>query len=75
MSTALLILERLTDYSVAVMNWEMPGLTAAFIFWGAVGSSVFLGVAIAWIVNAIVYSIPAFVVLGLFTALKAFATR
>jgi hypothetical protein len=62
-STVLLVTEQLTDQSIAVMAWEMPGIAAAFLFWGAVGSSVVLGVAIAWAVNAIVYGAPAFVVL------------
>jgi hypothetical protein len=62
-STVLLVMEQLTDHSIAVMAWEMPGISAAYLFWGAVGSSVFLGVAIAWTVNAIVYGAAAFVVL------------
>ena len=62
-STVLLVMEQLTDQSIAVMAWEMPGISAAYLFWGALGSSVFLGVAIAWAVNAIVYGAPAFVVL------------
>jgi hypothetical protein len=62
-STVLLVMEQLTDHSIAVMAWEMPGISAAYLFWGAVGSSVLLGVAIAWIVNAIVYGAAAFVVL------------
>jgi hypothetical protein len=62
-STVLLVMEQLTDQSIAVMAWEMPGIAAAYLFWGAVGSSVVLGVAIAWAVNAIVYGAPAFVVL------------
>jgi hypothetical protein len=62
-STVLLVMEQLTDQSIAVMAWEMPGISAAYLFWGAVGSSVFLGVAIAWAMNAIVYGAAAFVVL------------
>jgi hypothetical protein len=62
-STVLLVMEQLTDQSIAVMAWEMPGISAAYLFWGALGSSVLLGVAIAWAVNAIVYGAPAFVVL------------
>ncbi|MGY4332753.1 hypothetical protein ACVWWG_007170 [Bradyrhizobium sp. LB7.2] len=63
-STVLLVMEQLTDHSIAVMAWEMPGISAAYLFWGAVGGSVFfLGVAIAWAVNAIVYGAPVFVVL------------
>ncbi len=55
------------------MNWEMPGLTAAFIFWGSLSDSVLLGVVIAGIVNAVVYSLPAIALLGLFKALHALA--
>jgi hypothetical protein len=62
-STVLLVTEQLTDHSIAVMDWEMPGISTAYLFWGAVGSSVFLGVAIAWAVNAIVYGAAAFAVL------------
>jgi hypothetical protein len=62
-STVLLVMEQLTDQSIAVMAWEMPGISAAYLFWGALGSSVLLGVAIAWAVNAIVYGAPAFFVL------------
>ncbi|MGY4352136.1 hypothetical protein ACVWXM_008629 [Bradyrhizobium sp. GM7.3] len=62
-STVLLVMEQLTDYSTPVMAWEMPGISAAYLFWGAVGSSVFLGVAITWVVNAIVYGAVAFAVL------------
>jgi hypothetical protein len=62
-STVLLVTEQLTDQSIAVMAWEMPGISAAYLFWGALGSSVLLGVAIAWAVNSIVYGAPAFVVL------------
>jgi hypothetical protein len=54
-STALLIMETLTDHSLFWMGWEMPGITAAYLFWGAVGDSVSLGVAICWAVNAVVY--------------------
>ena len=62
-STVLLVMEQLTDYSITVMAWEMPGISAAYLISGAVGGSVFVGVAIAWAVNAIVYGAPAFVVL------------
>ncbi len=33
---------------------QVPGISAAYLFWGAVGSSVFVGVAISWFVNAVV---------------------
>jgi len=59
-STALLVMERLTDHSIFWMAWEMPGISAAYLFWGAVGDSVVMGVAICWAVNAIVYGTAAF---------------
>jgi hypothetical protein len=68
-STVLQVMELLTDYSLFWMGWEMPGISAAYLFWGAVGSSVFLGIAIAWVVNAIVYGTAAFGVLAGFKLL------
>ena len=64
-SMVLLVLEPLTDYSLLSLEW--PGITAAYLFWGAVGGSAFLGIAIAWAVNALTYGLGAFCVL---TALK-----
>lgn len=64
-STVLLAMESLTDYSLLSLEW--PGITAAYLFWGAVGGSVFLGIAIAWAVNALTYGLGGFCVL---TALK-----
>ncbi len=43
---------------------EFPGMAAAYLFWGAVGSSVFVGTVIGWAVNAVVYGLIAFAVLG-----------
>jgi hypothetical protein len=68
-STVLLVMEWLTDHSVSWLEWQMPGISAAYIFWGAVGDSVFLGVAIAWVVNAIAYGAAAFAVLTFFKLL------
>lgn len=65
-SAALLVLEPLTDY--ALLSLEMPGITAAYFFWGAVGSSPFLGIGIAWAVNALVYGLVAFAVLSVLGA-------
>jgi hypothetical protein len=60
-ATILLVIEPLTDYSL--LSPELPGITAAYLFWGVVGGSAFLGIAIAWVVNAIVYGAGAFAVL------------
>jgi hypothetical protein len=61
-SAALLILEPLTDY--ALLSLEEPGITAACLFWGITGGPAFAGIAIAWLVNALVYGLGAFVVLS-----------
>jgi hypothetical protein len=68
-STLLQVMELLTDYSIFWMGWEMPGISAAYLFWGAVGGSAFVGIAIAWVVNAIVYGTAAFAVLTVFKLL------
>jgi hypothetical protein len=62
-STALLVMEALTDHAIVWLAWQMPGINAAYLFWGAAGSSVLLGIAISWFVNAIVYGAAAFAVL------------
>ena len=43
---------------------ELPGMAAAFVFWGTVGNSVTMGTAIGWAVNAIVYGLVALVIIG-----------
>ena len=68
-STVLLVMESLTDHSIFWMGWEMPGISAAYLFWGAIGGSAFAGIAIAWVVNAIVYGAAAFGVLTVFKLL------
>jgi hypothetical protein len=68
-STVLQVMEWLTDHSLVWLDWQMPGIAAAYLFWGAVGSSVFAGVAVAWVVNAIVYGAAAFGVLAVFKLL------
>ena len=67
-STMLLVMEPLTDYSLLSLEW--PGITAAYLFWGAVGGDAFLGVVIAWAVNALTYGLGAFAILYIFSALK-----
>lgn len=69
-SAGLLVLEPLTDY--ALLSLEMPGITAAYLFWGAGGGSALPGIAIAWAVNAIIYGLGAFAIL---TALSAMMTK
>ena len=66
-SSALLVIEPLTDY--AFLSFEWPGIIAAYLFWGAVGSSPFLGVAIAWVANALTYGLGAFAILCVFSGL------
>ena len=68
-STVLQVMESLTDHSIFWMGWEMPGISAAVLFWGVAGGSVFLGIAIAWVVNAIVYGTAALGVLTVFKLL------
>jgi hypothetical protein len=69
-SAALLVLESQTGFSGVVMDWEWPGISAAYLFWGAVGGSASTGIAIAWLVNAIVYGAAAFAVLIVFNLMS-----
>jgi hypothetical protein len=62
-STALLVMEALTDHAIVWLAWQMPGINAADLFRGAVGGSVLLGIAICWLVNAAVYGAAGFAVL------------
>ena len=66
-SSVLIVIEPLTDYAFLSLEW--PGITAAYLFWGAVGSSPFLGVAIAWVVNALSYGLGAFAILSVLSGL------
>jgi hypothetical protein len=43
---------------------EFPGMGAAYLFWGAAGNSVIIGVAIGWAVNAVVYGLVALIIIG-----------
>ena len=60
-SALLLALEPLTDYAFLSLEW--PGVSAAYLFWGAVGGSAFAGIAISWLVNALCYGFGAFAIL------------
>jgi hypothetical protein len=44
---------------------ELPGMGAAYLFWGAVGNSAIVGTAIGWAVNAVVYGLVALAVLSI----------
>ncbi len=66
-SAVLLVLEPLTDY--ALLSWELPGISVAYLFWGAVGGSAFAGIAIAWAVNALIYGLGAFAILSVLGAM------
>lgn len=68
-ATLLLVMETLTDESIFWMGWAMPGISAAVLFWGVVGGSAAVGIAIAWAVNAIVYGAAAFGLLTVFNLL------
>ncbi len=67
-SLALLLLEQPTDF--AWLSLEMPGITAAYYVWGATGGSSFAGIAICWLVNALLYGLFAFAVLVAVSAIR-----
>ncbi len=69
-SLTLIVLEPLTGY--ALLSLEMPGISAAYLFWGSTGGSPFAGIAIAWAVNALIYGLGA---LGILTVLRSFAAN
>ena len=66
-SSALLLGDTLTGGGW--LGMQMPGIGAAYLFWGAVSSSVVLGMAICFLVNALVYAVPAFAILMIFKLL------
>lgn len=72
-SAVLLGIESKTDY--AYLSWEMPGISAAYLFWGVTGGPVFLGVVISWLVNAVVYGAPVFAVVWAVSVMKSLVTR
>lgn len=66
-SAALMIIDPLVDF--ALLSWQMPGVSAAYLFWGAIGGAASMGIAIAWFVNAVVYAAPTFAFLIIFKML------
>lgn len=67
-SAVLLVLEPLTDFAFLWLEW--PGITAAYFFWGAVGGSTFVGIALSWVVNALTYGLGVFVVLSVLKVMR-----
>ena len=67
-SSVLLVAEPLTDFAFLSLEW--PGITAAYFFWGAVGGSTFVGIAISWVVNALTYGLGAYVILSAFRVMR-----
>ncbi|MCP3399740.1 MULTISPECIES: hypothetical protein [unclassified Bradyrhizobium] len=61
-SAVLLAIEPLTDFAFLSLEW--PGISVAYLFWGAVGGSTFAGIAISWVVNALCYGLGIFVILS-----------
>lgn len=61
-SAVLLAIEPLTDFAYLSLEW--PGISVAYLFWGAVGGSTFAGIAISWVVNALSYGLGIFVILS-----------
>jgi len=68
-SALLIAIEPLTNF--AYLSLEMPGISAAYLFWGAVGSSTAAGIAICWVVNTLCYGFGAFVILTVLRLLAA----
>ncbi|MBR0780031.1 hypothetical protein [Bradyrhizobium iriomotense] len=67
-SGLLLAIEPLTDFAYLSLEW--PGITVAYFFWGAVGGPAFLGIALSWGVNALIYGFGAFAILSAVKALR-----
>ena len=54
---------------------ELPGMGAAYLFWGTVGNSVIVGTAIGWAVNAVVYGLGALVIIIVLKIISAVARK
>jgi O-antigen ligase len=70
-STVFMAIPSMRDGTSDWADLELPGMIAAFFFWGTAGGPVFLGVAIAWAVNAVVYGLVALVVIGALKIISA----
>jgi hypothetical protein len=63
-STIFMAIPSMRDGTSEWADLELPGMGAAYLFWGAVGNSVIVGTAIGWAVNAVVYGLVALVIIG-----------
>jgi hypothetical protein len=57
------------------LNWQLLGNAVAFVFWGMLGGSTTAGLAISWLVNGLMYSVPALGVIRGIVALRRAATK
>jgi hypothetical protein len=74
-STALLVADKFTDSDLIVLNFMWPGISAAYLFWGVTGGSANSGIAVAWIVNTVVYAAPVFVLVVIVMRLMRVAAK
>ncbi len=74
-STVFMSIPSMRDGTSDWSGVEFPGMAAAYLFWGALSDSVFWGMVIGWAVNAMVYSLPAFVVISVFTVVRSLQLR
>ena len=65
-SSIFMAIPSLRDGTSSWASLELPGMTAAFIFWGMGGNSVILALALSWAVNAVVYGLGALAILSIF---------
>jgi hypothetical protein len=59
-STVLMAIPSTSEWAASL---ELPGIGAAYLFWGAAGNSAIVGVAIGWVVNAVVYGLVALIII------------
>lgn len=74
-STVFMSIPSIRDGTSDWSGVEFPGMAAAYLFWGALSESVFWGTVVGWAANAVVYSLPAFVAINAFTALRSLQLR
>jgi hypothetical protein len=74
-STIFMAIPSMRDGTSEWASLELPGMVAAFLFWGAVGNSVIVGTTIAWAVNAIIYGLIALAVLGALAIIRVAARK